>query len=324
MTNYFHYILLCILFPLSTLSAQDVDTTLANQYLERAKQLIEDRKIKEAAPLLDTALVIFEQAGLWENWATAKRKAFHATFLSSGFQTPPTIIDEIDSTLAFLDDKLPGQYLVKYELIVFKANAHYWVGDPISAIAINEQYLPELIELAGENHYLTAYAYSTLTSAYLKTGAFDKSLLLSLKALQIEEHLSGHESAETAAAHERVSNVYMVLEQFDEALKYALNAAEIRLKSFEDEYHPRLRGSYANLGICYTELGQFDKAESYFLKSLTITEQQFGKNHPQIAGFLWNLGMFYQFADKHEKALEAFQKELEIRLALGLGGRQIG
>jgi CHAT domain-containing protein len=67
-----------------------------------------------------------------------------------------------------------------------------------------------------------------------------------------------------------------------------------------------------NLAILYQQMGRYNDAEPLYQKSLTIREQQLGKNHPDVADSLHNLAYLYQEMDRYNEAEPLYQKALNI------------
>ncbi len=75
-----------------------------------------------------------------------------------------------------------------------------------------------------------------------------------------------------------------------------------------------------NLAFLRKAVGDFDGAESYFLKALEIDHRVLGKEHEDTAVLCNNLGALYQKAEYHEQAREMHLMALETRQKL-LGER---
>ena len=60
-------------------------------------------------------------------------------------------------------------------------------------------------------------------------------------------------------------------------------------------------------------LGEYKKAQEYYLKALEIRKKVLGTNHPDTTATYNNLAGLYELKGKYEKALEYYLKALEIR-----------
>jgi tetratricopeptide (TPR) repeat protein len=74
-------------------------------------------------------------------------------------------------------------------------------------------------------------------------------------------------------------------------------------------------GSLGNLGSCYYSLGQYEKAIAHYQQSLEISEEI--GNRQGVAKSLGNLGLCYNSLGQYEKALAYHQQSLEIKREIG-------
>jgi tetratricopeptide (TPR) repeat protein len=82
------------------------------------------------------------------------------------------------------------------------------------------------------------------------------------------------------------------------------------------EYHPDhadYSTSLNNLGILYKNLGDYAKAEEYYLQALAIQKKVLGEEHADYARSLNNLGILYSDLGDYAKAEEYYLKSLAIR-----------
>jgi tetratricopeptide (TPR) repeat protein len=79
--------------------------------------------------------------------------------------------------------------------------------------------------------------------------------------------------------------------------------------------HPDTAQSLSNLGSLYYKIGQSDRAESLYLRSLTIREQQLGMDHLQTAASLNNLALLYESMQRYSEAEQLYRRSIAIREA---------
>ena len=72
----------------------------------------------------------------------------------------------------------------------------------------------------------------------------------------------------------------------------------------------------ANLAIVYKNMGNLQKAEEFYMKSLTIRQKLFGENHANVANSFNNLGDLYENMGNLQKAEEFYSKSITIRQKL--------
>ena len=74
-----------------------------------------------------------------------------------------------------------------------------------------------------------------------------------------------------------------------------------------------MANSLNNLADLYQAMGQYDKAEPLYQRSLKIREAKLGKDHPDVAASLNNLASLYKDMGQYEKAEPLLQRSLQIR-----------
>ena len=84
-----------------------------------------------------------------------------------------------------------------------------------------------------------------------------------------------------------------------------------------DAYEPDLATSYNNAGSLYSDQGQSDKAEKYYLDAIEIYERLVKENadayEPDLATSYNNTGIFYAVHGQPQKAEKYFLDAIEIR-----------
>jgi tetratricopeptide (TPR) repeat protein len=82
------------------------------------------------------------------------------------------------------------------------------------------------------------------------------------------------------------------------------------------EDHPYMTSTWNNLGNCFNELGDYEKAKDFHLKALKIEIKTFGEKHPDVAGSYLNLGNCYSDMGERDKAIDYIKKGLSIFLEI--------
>ena len=99
--------------------------------------------------------------------------------------------------------------------------------------------------------------------------------------------------------------------KYDIAISYSIYSAEIR-KSILGEMHPDYASSLDNIGLLYSEIGDFSKAEQYYLPASYIYKLVLGETHPEYAASLNNLGNLYRNIGDYPKAEQYYLQSLAI------------
>ncbi|CAF1692108.1 unnamed protein product, partial [Adineta ricciae] len=77
--------------------------------------------------------------------------------------------------------------------------------------------------------------------------------------------------------------------------------------------HPDLASSYNNIGMVYSDMGDYSKALEYYERASTIQQQSLPPNHPDLASSYNNIGMVYSDMGDYSKALEYYERASTIQ-----------
>ena len=97
---------------------------------------------------------------------------------------------------------------------------------------------------------------------------------------------------------------------------FSLSLSEILLEirgRVLGQNHPDIATSYNNIGVIYSDKGDYDKALEYHLKAMEIRESVLGANHPDTAMSYNNIGNVYFYKGDYDKALEYYLKAVKIK-----------
>ena len=78
------------------------------------------------------------------------------------------------------------------------------------------------------------------------------------------------------------------------------------------EEHFTVTRTWANVGIAYRNLGQYEKAKELFERALKIQEQHYGQDHFEVARTLTNLATAYGELKDYDKAKDVLERALKI------------
>jgi tetratricopeptide (TPR) repeat protein len=96
---------------------------------------------------------------------------------------------------------------------------------------------------------------------------------------------------------------YLAIDYFQKAIDLASTS------------NPDLATSLNNLAELYRSTGRYTEAESLYLRSLTIREQELGPNHPDTSASLNNLASLYKSTGRYAEAEPLYVRSLAIRAA---------
>ena len=175
----------------------------------------------------------------------------------------------------------------------------------LEAIAIQEKTL-------GKQHPDYAWSLSSLGNVYVGLGKYEKAEPLLLEAMVIREKVLGKENPDYAGSLHGLGRVYVELGKYEKAEPLFLEAITI----FEDKLNNREHFVYLDIldqiAIIASRLHNYETAESFSLKVLSISEKVEGKENPRYAGRLINLASVYQEMGMFEKAEPLFLEAITI------------
>ncbi|MGE6630608.1 tetratricopeptide repeat protein [Bacillus sp. NPDC077027] len=146
------------------------------------------------------------------------------------------------------------------------------------------------------------YLYKALYASYTK----DYAAAIGLFKVAEKKLQNIPDEMEVAEFHTKIANLYMFLRQSLISLHYIQNAIDI-FKS-HDGYERRLAVALVIAGANYTDIGDFNKAESYYKQALDIAytlDDCFLK-----AQLYHNISILYADAGESQKCIQALEKAL--------------
>lgn len=149
-----------------------------------------------------------------------------------------------------------------------------------------------------------------MATAHARNDAPLRSLELQRELLQQAEEEGN--LRHQIALRQNMANNYKAIDDFDSAVDnylYALNLLE------ELQDSSSLSIVLDNLGTFFTSAGNYNQAEEYISRALTIALET--GNLPNELTSTLNLGIVFNESERHEAALEKFNRVREISLQLG-------
>src|SRR5690554_5185292 len=131
------------------------------------------------------------------------------------------------------------------------------------------------------------------------------------RSLTLADSLLPKPDFNRASIYDGIGGSYLYEENYLKADSFFLLAYRERLEMSEASKSSLGQSSY-NLGLTSEGLGNRQRAEMYYTKSLKYYRSSFGENHPKTANALFELADLDWMKGNHEKALDAYRKCLEI------------
>ena len=183
--------------------------------------------------------------------------------------------------------------------IIYKLSGQY-------DAAINYYNKAEQIYRNKHKTGLLAYIYGNKANIYFIQQDFSKAHDFLLRALSIFEAEPSGSQNQVSATYNNLGNIYRLNNDFKNAINFYNKSLDLKIKN-EHSY-----STFANLAICYENLGQPNKAEQYYLKAIRTVENNFNNSN---LWFALHYGKYAQFLAKQKRNQEAliyFQKALYI------------
>lgn len=197
----------------------------------------------------------------------------------------------------------------KIQILEELGNSYSKHGMDIS-LGYAQEMIPLIDKLPRNNQAASYYANTAII--FLNCNAYDQSLELLLKALDIFEQTGNQRSI--AATKNTMGGVYLRLGKLDKALLYfreGLECAEQLITKGDTTCTPLLQIFYNNIGLIYNELD--DKsvlAGSYFEKAIELMKPD---DYYNLGQGYNNLANYNRRHGSWEKAFDCAQKSMEYR-----------
>lgn len=159
-----------------------------------------------------------------------------------------------------------------------------------------------------------AYTYRDLIQAYSESGDLEKCLELEGKALQVFKNKFGENHEEVAWSYANLAFYsWASRTNLEKGIENAQKSISI-FKATEQEYSRGCGLAYNHLGICFSHLGELDKAIDAHKKALNIRIRALGRNDKDVGASYNNLGVSYGRKGDYETALDYYQRFLDNRI----------
>ena len=166
--------------------------------------------------------------------------------------------------------------------------------------------------LFGEEHIEIAKSLLNLGNVYDQRGKNDEALESYNKALEICKISQEENSDVITQIYDSMGISYYFKYDYDNALLYFTKSLEIKEKLHDDDLNPDIANSYSYLATTSQGLGYYDKASSYYSKSLNVYKIIYGKNHPTTISVTSNMGILASYMKDYKTALKYAQETVDL------------
>jgi CHAT domain-containing protein/tetratricopeptide (TPR) repeat protein len=158
----------------------------------------------------------------------------------------------------------------------------------------------------------------TMCMLFTYTSQYDSALVYAREMLRLNtiNYPTGH--ANIGIAHNELGTIFQNLCQYDSAIHHRKKCEEIFYQNYLKEGQGRfLAVAYGNLGYLYWTMEEYDLALQYNLKSLALSEEQYGPNSPALIFDLAGVAEDYEGLGEPEKALPYLWRAYQIQKESG-------
>ena len=106
--------------------------------------------------------------------------------------------------------------------------------------------------------------------------------------------------------------VYLKQGKIEVAKDHHQRALDLFKSLNQTKSSPEIADSLNKLGNVFYSLSHFQKAKEYFIKSLTMREEMYGKEDASVASSLNNLGSVYSVLGEHQIAKDYYKRSLAL------------
>lgn len=158
-----------------------------------------------------------------------------------------------------------------------------------------------------ENDSAKAILLDQAAQRYFKKGDYESSLILTLHALTIYEHLKN--ATQVAVHYDVIGSIYFRQLNYERALEYFEKAKKVREQNADEV---GLGRSYGNIGNVYEKTGDFEKARTNIELSLMIFRKL--QDEKSIGMCYNNLSLIYEQTNAPNIALLYVDSSIAIKL----------
>ena len=295
--------ILCLLFigfylSSQALHAQITDTISAKAQNQKAKDLMTEGKLSDAAILFTETADFYKKKSMWEKYfgthIDLSTCYLELGQFEEGIRSSDTLIHQSKLNLTN-PERFEINGFLNLGNINFKLSNLEEAGAAFtSALEISQK-------TYGEEHLLTADSYGGLATLNEQLGDDQKSLDYNLKALSIREKLLDKNHADLGYSYMNIGIIYKNRGELKKALAY-YKKTEAIFESALGAMHPKMGIVKNNIGRVYAAQDKLDIAIEYYNEVVEIFTVALSPDHPNIGLIKTNIAMIYLGEFKYEKA----------------------
>lgn len=185
-------------------------------------------------------------------------------------------------------------------------------GMPLRAIQLSVKALDVATRTIG---YETRQCSNILLNlgAWYEFIDWEKSLAYTEACLAVRQKVYGALHQEVAIVHSSIADKLVATGDYRRAIEHQFKALAI-LQQLPDRHAALKANACAGLGNAYAYMGQYDKVNRYYARTLHLRDSMLKPNDLALARTYSNWGTYYLEQDSVDKAVAFQKKALEIRM----------
>ena len=188
----------------------------------------------------------------------------------------------------------------------------YSLGDIDKALSYFEAALPLDLKTGGKFGVKYTTGLSNIGGILISKGNYDKALSYFDIALKNNLEKFGSDHFELSIDYHNIGILHLYKGDYSLALEYFSRSKRIFNKTFKEDYHYLMTTLNKNIGLCYEEFGEPDKALLYYNIALEKYETNFPNGHAGISKILERIGKCKEIEGDLDGALENYNRAFEI------------
>ena len=225
-------------------------------------------------------------------------------------QEEQALLDNIEVARAHTDEAEKDYYkgLARELTPLFQ---YYWKsGNFVKCVDVCQEILQIKERLVGRYNESYAQMQANLAQAYMYSGKYEEGRQVILSMLDTYQGIPEIQNAAFYLNNCSLVGVFFLqVGDFENAVKYSLEALELFDKYTVEPMNKCL--ALAVIAAAYTSLGDYQKAERYYMEDLAILPH----THVEYGKALNNLGLLYYRMGDYNKSLEYFIRAYEAKKA---------
>ncbi|MGA2642311.1 MAG: CHAT domain-containing tetratricopeptide repeat protein, partial [Spirochaetia bacterium] len=185
-------------------------------------------------------------------------------------------------------------------------------GDIASAKATLEDALARYPAMKTPDPELLADILEKRGSVAFSLGLYAESLDWNRQSMDVWKSLPTVPESKLVSIHNSFAATYLRMGRYDEAIDSLEKGIAATRMGNGGADNLQTAEMYSNMGVAFTNKGEYDKAVGLYEKSLDIDTSVLGPQSTLAADIYCNIGIIYHDEGKYDQAIEYYKKALDM------------